>query len=398
MEEVTCRPTNMEVDDYAEYKRLRKIHREHKRKGPGSIPMPQQVLKAAPPIPPLQLPASPTIAPQSLLRVSPSVSRQTTFKEPAFDAPKAFHEVDRLPTTDLVSPMTVPGLQESFFAPKKVGTLAIPSLKDKSKHSLANSSDTSREKHARVLSPGSSSLASSTKSGHSDLKEIIPWIDLEAELPTPPFDTPPVVEEQMRSQSMERLEVKAAEMNPVKNVRRLARDSRQPSDLSLRSQNAVDKDTVTNALNLRLYSTKPMLPMLGKKKGKEAEKEKEKKKKPTFGKRARFFDGAGYSADEEDDNYQAISSKSRRFRSSSVDDLPQLHSRKPIRPSRPLSLLDYGIEDIEFASPLDNLISRPRMATPVNSFMSPPMANSGGPQVTGGESVALGRLKRWLSK
>jgi hypothetical protein len=366
MEQVTCRPTNMEVDDYTEYKRLRKIHRDGKYHGPEPVPIQQQVLKAAHAISPLQLPVSPTIVPQSLLRVSPSVSRQTTFREPAFDAPSAVE--DRPSASDVVSPMTIPGLQEFFFAPKKTGTLAIPTPNDKSRPGTPTSSSgmTSHDKQVRVQSPGSISLTS-TKSGHSKLRQIIPWIDMEAELPTPPvFDTPPLVSEQKTSQPRERLEAKAAEMNPVKNVRRLARDSRRLSDLRLQSQNTRARDTANSALNLRLYSTKPILPILGGKKGKETEKDRDKKK-IIFGKKARFFDGAGYSTDEEDDDHQAVSSRDRCFRSSSVDNGSVLHSPTPIKPLRPISLFDYGIEHIEFTSPLDDIVPQPRAASPIDS-------------------------------
>lgn len=396
MEQVTCRSTNMEVGDYTEYKRLRRIYRDRKHHGPAPIPVPQQVLKAAPAIPPLQPPARPTIVPQSLLCVSPSVSRQTTFREPAFDAPSA--AADRPSASDVVSPMTVPGLQDSFFTPKKVGTLEIPTLNDKSRPGTPTSSSgkTSRDKQVRAQSPGSSSRAStnSGKSDHNELKEIIPWIDLEAELPTPPaFETPPLISEQKTSQPRERLEAKAAEMNPVKNVRRLARDSGQSSDLSLQSQNVRARDTASSALNLRLYATKPVLPILGEKKGKETEKDRDKKKL-AFGKKARFFDGAEYSADEEDDDYRAFLSRGRRFRSNSVDDLPVLHSPMPIKPPRPISLFDYGIEHIEFTSPLDDIVPRPRAASPVDS---PMIMHPRGSQTTG-ESIALGKLKRWLCK
>ena len=395
MEQVTCRPTNMEVDDYTEYKRLRKIYRDGKDHGPEPIPVPQQILKAAPAIPSLQLPASPTIVPQSLLCVSTSASRHTTFREPTFDAPSA--AADRPSASDVVSPTTVPDSQNSFFAPKKVGTLAIPTLKDKSQPGTAKSSSgrISRDKQVRVQSLGSISRAStkSGKSDHSELKEIIPWIDLEAELPTPPAFERPLVSEQKTSQPRERLEAKAAEMNPVKIVRRLARDSRQPSDLSLQSQNVRARDTASSALNLRLYSTKPTLPILGEKKGKETEKDRDKKK-PGFSKKARFFDGAGYGADGKDDNCPAVSSRDRRFHSSSVDDLPVLYSPTPVKPPQPIILFDYGIEHIEFTSPLDDVVSRPRDVSPVDS---PMIMHSRGSQ-TAGESIALGKLKRWLSK
>lgn len=389
MDQVSCRPTNMEVDDYAEYKRLRKIHREQRRKIPAAIPSPLYVLEAAPPMPSPQLPTSPPTAPQSLLRALSSVSPQTTFKEPAFDTPRA--ATDRLSASYIVSPMTVTRSQGSFFAPKKVGTLGMPAFKDNARSSLADSSETIHEKTVRVISPDSGSLSSSITSGQTDIKEIVPWIDLEDELPTPPALTPPkVVKEHVRSQAGERLELRAAELNPVKKVRRLARDSKQLEESSLRSQHAVGRDAATNALNLRLFTAKPLLPILAKKKPKEVEQIRERKSL-TFGKKARFFDGVGCSVDEGDDDCHV-----RRFYSSSVHDLPQLCSPSPIKPLRPISLFEYGIERIEFASPLDNLTSRPSGASSLDSNTSLSMAIGTGTHITGGESIALGRLKRWL--
>ncbi|KAF3039359.1 hypothetical protein E8E12_006025 [Didymella heteroderae] len=354
MEQVTCRPTNTEIDDYAEYKRLRRKYREQKHKDHGPVAIRQQGLNVGLPLPPLQLPASSTIAPQSLLCVSPSVSRQTTFKKSAFDAPGA--EADRPSASDVISPMTVPMLQESFFAPKKTETLAIPAPKDMSRPGSPTSSETaSHEKHAPVQSPASVSFPS-VKPSHCELKEIIPWIDLEAEMPSlPALNMLPTVREQKRSQAKERLEVEASEMNPVKTVTRLARDSRRPSDLSLQSQNIRDKNTATNSLNLRLYSAKPILPILDGKKGKQGNKDEDKTRR-TFSKKARFFDGAGYSADDEDDDYQVVSLKSRSSRTNSADDLPILCSQRPIRPPRPISRFECGIESIEFTSPLDDIV------------------------------------------
>ena len=101
-------------------------------------------------------------------------------------------------------------------------------------------------------------------------------------------------------------------------------------------------------------------------------------------------------ADEEDD-HQNSTSKTRRFRSSSMDDMPKLYSPTPIRPTRPHSLFNYGIEDIEFTSPLDSIISRPGMASPVNSLVSSPVIVTRSDK-TIGQDVALRRLRRWLSK
>ena len=255
MEEVFRRPTNMEVDDYADYKRLRKLHREHKRKGQGTGPLPRsaQVLNTAPHIPPSQFPVSSIVAPRSLLRVSSSVSRKTTFKEPAFDAPKALQDSDRPPTAGIISPKTIPGIQESFFALEKTGTPAIPASNEQNKYDQAILYDAAlHEKYIGVSSTGASSRASSPRSGKSDLKDIIPWIELEADLSLPSSPkVPPAVREHTISEAMERLEVKDAKLNQVNNVKRLATHSKQPGDLSRGSHRTRKESIATDVLKQR---------------------------------------------------------------------------------------------------------------------------------------------------
>lgn len=256
MEEVSRRPTNMEVDDYADYKRLRKLHREHKRKaqGSGPLPMSAQTLNTAPHIPPSQFPVSSIIAPQSLLRLSPSVSRKTTFKELAFDAPhKVLQDSGGPPTAGVISPRTIPGTQESFFALEKTGTPALPALNEKNKYDQAILYDTAlHDKYVGVSSTGASSRASSPRSGKSDLKEIIPWIELEADLSLPSSPkVPPVIREQTPGQVTDGLEARAARLNPVKSVRRLARHSKQPGDLGWGGNKTRKESTATDVLKQR---------------------------------------------------------------------------------------------------------------------------------------------------
>lgn len=356
MEDVARRPTNAEVDDYAEYKRLRKLHHEHKRKRPGISPMPQPAPKAAPPIMPPQLPSGPVVASNSLSRGSPNISRTTTFREPAFNAPKALHISDTVPGVDVVSPMSIPDSQEPFFVPKKSGTLAIPSQRDNDDLNWKSSDTAYHEKHPRVLSPGASSLASSTPSGNSDLKEIIPWLELEAEMTIPSsLDAPIVVRDHTISHSKDRLKGKAGEVKPVKSVRRLARDARLPSDVSRHSQKEGKKTFATSALNLKLYPAKSILDRM-KEKGKDQEKEEERKK-ISFEKSAVYFDGSGYSADEELDHLVRPPTRQVRWmRSSLANDDSQLQSPMPIRTLRANSLFavghdltySHGIEEIEF--------------------------------------------------
>ncbi|UPX16714.1 uncharacterized protein EKO05_0007102 [Ascochyta rabiei] len=366
VEEVSRRPTNMEVDDYVEYKRLRKLHREHKRKAPGELLMPQQPLKAAPPILPLPVSSGSTAAPQSMLRASPSVSRKAAFKEPVFDPPIMSQWADRPPSTDVVSPMTVPGRQESFF-------LARPAVEDKRRSSPATSFDTvSHEKDTQMLGPSIGSQASSLRSGQSDLKEIIPWIDLEADVPVPsPSNAPPAAKE-MPPQAMERPEAKAAAMNPVKKIRKLARDAGRPSEISAQGPEARKKSNAANERGLKLHPSKPIV---GRKREKPAETERgESGMKKLLGRKPRLFDGAGISAHE-----GAGSQSTPHLRSTSA--IP-LHSPTPTRRPTPDPLLatdshlvlSHGLDAIEFTSPLDDLPSSSVMSFPISVPVAMPRA------------------------
>jgi hypothetical protein len=251
-----------------------------------------------------------------------------------------------------------------------------------------------------MLSPDASSFASSSRSGQNDLKEIIPWIDLEDNLPLPtPPTAQPVIEKQTVGQELER---KAAELNPVKNVRRLARDLRQPSTASVRTHKEREKSVGTSTLNSR---RRPVRLTIGKKKEQDREG-----KMMAFVRKARLLDGEGYSADEEDD-FDHARPRRYRTRSSSASGALQLHCPIPVRAigqdrifamdqyaSIPVDdTQNHGIEDIEFTSPVDNLISRPRLATPISSPTSPPAETCTGGVQHAEEGSVVGRLRRMVS-
>lgn len=98
----------------------------------------------------------------------------------------------------------------------------------------------------------------------------------------------------MTSQTAGGLGAKAAELNPVKKVRSPARYARKESAASSRSQ----KQLAASAL--RLITAKPILGA-SRKTTEEMDKGKSLKK-VAFGKKAKFVDGTGQSADEEDDH------------------------------------------------------------------------------------------------
>jgi len=124
-----------------------------------------------------------------------------------------------------------------------------------------------------------------------------------------------------------------------------------------------------------------------------------------FGKKLGFFDGAGYSADEEEDFGGIPFYVRASVRSSSADDSLQLHSPTPISPSKQRHFLateherlfSHGIEDIEFTSPLENLLSRPSMPTPVNIPLALPMVAPGVVQGSR-EGIVSGALQKMVSK
>ncbi|KAF2997968.1 hypothetical protein E8E13_006319 [Curvularia kusanoi] len=406
MEDVTRRPTNMEVDDYAEYKRLRRIHREQLAKG--TVPLPVSPEKA-PPLQPSQLPVHTPVLPQSLLRTLPSVPHNDTLEELALEASGVLQAPLSNAAYSALTPTIPSSPQEDPLFSSVISNLPI-SVKEGNANigqlhpqNLASPDKTPPDHQGltpviRGQTPvtqgqspatqGQTPVTSSGSSNKDDLKEIIPWIDLEPELVAFRSSAEAGQKEQAPSQPAGVLGAKAAELNPVKNVRRLARDTRKQSTVSMLSQ----KPTVASAL--RLISAKPM--HSGNKDPAQDMKREKPLKKVLFGK-ARFLDGTGYSADEEEDNYRCPPSKMRRFRSNSMDAIPQLYCPAPIRPPRPHSLFNYGIEDIEFTSPLNNLVSRPGMASPVNSLVSSSVMITKSDRAIG-QDIALRRLKRWLSK
>ncbi|KAH6644478.1 hypothetical protein C7974DRAFT_439845 [Boeremia exigua] len=408
MDEVTKRPTNMELDDYTEYKRLRRLYREGKHTGLVLSTSPRM----APRLPPIDISPSPTSAPQSLLRLSPSLLRRPTFRSPDFDdisvSRSSLNSV-AISISHVVSPMTVPSPQSSFFMlPDAISTKV-------NNGSLPDSSNDESTSTILAEKPVGKSIASSTRSTIDDLKEIIPWIELEPQISTPLSPSPTVgISQQSTSKSTDRLEAKAAALNPVKTVRRLARDSGHQFDLDLQSRELREQDAATNGLNLRIYPAKPIF---SKKNEEEQQKasnslnlrlyaakpifskilEKHKQgstNKAVVGKKPKFFDGAGYSADEEDDDCRTSPPKIQQSRPSSVTRTSRVHSPTPIKPQGQPRFISYGTEDIEFAS---DRMSRTGAVSPAYSFRSSPTMSPRGRQ-NARESIALGKLKRWLSR
>lgn len=370
LDDVIRRPTNMEMDDYIEYRRLRSVQQEPTCTGP----------ETAQPLPLTRFPVNTPAPPQSLLRSLPRDLHETTFQE--FGPDDSGELQDPLPAAiaQTLTPANDLWYQQVIPTPSS-GDSTVPIQVHPPSQVSTDKTPSNR---------GQTPVPSSGSSNRDDLRAIIPWIELEPELlSSSPTSDQGEGKRPMTSQTAGGLGAKAAELNPVKKVRSPARYARKESAASSRSQ----KQLAASAL--RLITAKPILGA-SRKTTDEMDKDKSSKK-VAFGKKAKFVDGTGHSADEEDDDHQNPTSKTRRFRSSSMDDMPKLYSPTPIRPTRPHSLFNYGIEDIEFTSPLDSIISRPGMASPVNSLVSSPVMVTRSDK-TIGQDVALWRLRRWLSK
>jgi hypothetical protein len=180
MEAVTHRPTATEVDDYTEYKRLRKQHRDGKRKAVGSTIdlshiVPQYPTKAAPPIaPPFAAPIVPAIGTplpvtsSALSPVSPAIppkilrirsgsltTQKINFRHPHFDLPEILPHKEAVADSSTLT-------EDLSQLPPRHATLAVPLPIDR----RANNPDI--KDHASNLSsqaptPAASALAPTSK-------------------------------------------------------------------------------------------------------------------------------------------------------------------------------------------------------------------------------------------
>ncbi|KAH9872409.1 hypothetical protein IAQ61_005244 [Plenodomus lingam] len=178
LSEVIRRPTATEVDDYLEYKRLRKLYREGKRNAGTRMPeMTDDIAlaKIAPAIAPLprQLTAIFPGLPESPVR-----SRDTIFKEPHYDKKAHIpflahggHAFMKVASND-ASPFTRPGSSLLKVPFKSAATRSQPSSLAES--SLSVSPDDSQP----------SSLRTAT-SAHSNIKEVAPWTEHDTNLALP---------------------------------------------------------------------------------------------------------------------------------------------------------------------------------------------------------------------
>ncbi|KAL6705608.1 hypothetical protein ACN47E_006555 [Coniothyrium glycines] len=175
VEDITKHPTATEVDDYTEYKRLRKVHREDKRE--------HWNMDSATRAPPLIKSLSPESAmPNILLEKSPVTPHASLFHTPQFQDRTVVHSLIQ---QDVVSPMTIPDMANTPFLPAKSSTLALPE-RSNIRPLLIKRSDTVFSDADEYKSSSGSLNSSAHTAIHRaplDIKEVAPWTDLDAPSP-----------------------------------------------------------------------------------------------------------------------------------------------------------------------------------------------------------------------
>jgi hypothetical protein len=290
--EVTCRPTASEVDDYTEYKRLRKLHRDDKRNADLRIdsstsPL-QLATKAAPAIPSRISPLPPGPAASKVLYKG-LPPHSPTFKQAHFE---------ELPESRHTAELPTPGSHqtaEDYFALslRKGSTLLVPGHKPPS--------------------PSNASLGSGrTGSTQSNIRDVAPWIDFDADLTAPD----PVPE----AAAAPALDLSPTATSParLKTWQRPARDSPPVSPLSVRRRSGDFKTF------LRVGSKREPI---------------ESSRKSVFVRAknpmAKLFDGA---ASEEAERTLTCGARSEEEEEEGV----RVHSPIPMRPFSPESPLAMG--------------------------------------------------------
>ncbi|KAF2790498.1 hypothetical protein K505DRAFT_79148 [Melanomma pulvis-pyrius CBS 109.77] len=173
MGEVIQHPTKFELDDYAEYKRLRRVHREGQphiavaKTGKANLHV---IAKAAPPIQPLAAPTSQLPA-LSQAKVPQTVTRSTTFNIP-LAAIQGWSGPSRLPPeADPFFGLHKNPLEVSTATSMRAGTNTQSPINDspQSEPSFQSNISSTRTINGNV----------------EEIREVAPWIDFDPELRTP---------------------------------------------------------------------------------------------------------------------------------------------------------------------------------------------------------------------
>lgn len=333
--EVINRPTATELDDYTEYKRLRKFHRDGKRKAGLTIDISSLApAKAAPPIAPPVAPllrqpnpiaGSESAAPKILRKGSP---RKPTFKHLHFDLPdERFSLISRSPTATPNVPSPVPSplfFEETdtdyFFAepsPHKASKLAGPST-DSFQCAPTPPANTTFDPD-KERSPATRSELTGA-SVHHNIREVAPWIDFDADLRLPE-DIPVPLSRQVSSERIPPL----LRSSPTVASRILERNLRLEEDSSpLMSPWGNRRKSIGLGSRAFLLS-----PNAWRKDDQETDSGRKSIFVRTKNPMAKLFDGAG----EHNDDDEPVSPRTRsRHQTSSSHEGVRVISPIPIRP------------------------------------------------------------------
>ena len=171
MEEVLKHPTAFELDDYTEYKRLRRIHCEGPRKLTAAKQDVHSVAKAAPPIPPMIAPTSQLRALSQVLAL-PGRSRSPTSKQLIKKLPGSPEK----PQSPSNKSLAVPDVDSYFTLHKNTFVVPIPTVLRTGTVVHNPQSDSSKSEKSLVSHVSS---ARTHRSNLDEIREVAPWIDLD---------------------------------------------------------------------------------------------------------------------------------------------------------------------------------------------------------------------------
>ncbi|KAJ4373134.1 hypothetical protein N0V83_003425 [Neocucurbitaria cava] len=195
VEELMVHPTATEVDDYSEYKRLRRVYREQKRNGPeptSSIKQDLQLAaKAAPPIQPAQPLMPPSAAPEASRKPSPSTLHSSMFRQPKFD--EGSH-VPPSPGQEVVSPMAVTNVNQFSLTMRKRLAVAPAQSNRRPSPSPTGPPPSDLEHVTPPVSYDSSNNTGVSADNRINIREVAPWIeyDVGLNIPSPASQAPAI--------------------------------------------------------------------------------------------------------------------------------------------------------------------------------------------------------------
>jgi hypothetical protein len=340
LEEVGKRPTATEIDDFLEYKRLRKFQRDGKRRvteaTTQSVPIELQHIARDEP-----LVVSPHLSGSGETAAIPSpessgLSRRSMFKCLRYDMPERDPDIQ----PDVISPGTIGDVHQFPLVLSNNSTILIPAHAERQQHLQVGAESTSTGSK-NLLDAGIKSITSSAHVASNrgpDIREVAPWIDYEYALTVPtPTDNAPHSHDEVNPQTSKEIGQGTKHSHPSSNTEKNqhhdAKDSSSLPTIRNRTKSGNFKGLTgllsPGSLAARRADTRKLTPT--------------RSSNPM----AKLFDGAA-STDEGDDGgsadspyesrttsletlYNTPNQDRRRQRASSSDSAIRVHSPKPIR-------------------------------------------------------------------